>query len=71
MKIIDDIKAIIKNDLRSMGSTLLQKMDFFNLYGLPEYKPSHDNSEDNYLGFIPVSYTHLDVYKRQDKHAYS
>lgn len=54
MKIIDDIKAIIKNDLRSMGSTLLQKMDFFNLYGLPEYKPSHDNSEDNYLGFIPI-----------------
>ena len=43
-----------ENDLRTRGSALLQKMDFFNLYGIPEYKPSQDNSEDNYLGFMPI-----------------
>ncbi len=43
-----------ENDLRTRGSALLQKMDFFSLYGIPEYKPSQDNSEDNYLGFMPI-----------------
>ena len=43
-----------ENDLRTRGSALLQKMDFFSLYGIPEYKPSLDNSENNYLGFMPI-----------------
>lgn len=54
MEIFDNFKEYFRSDTKSMGSVLLQKMDFFNLYGLPEYKPSQDNSEDNYLGFIPI-----------------
>lgn len=46
--------TVTSDDLRSMGSALLQKMDFFSLYGLPEYKPSADNSGSNYLGYIPI-----------------
>ena len=44
----------VDRDFRSRGSALLQKMDFFNLYGLPEYIPSQDNRTDNYLGFMPI-----------------
>jgi len=44
----------VNRDFRSRGSALLQKMDFFNLYGLPEYIPSQDNRTDNYLGFMPI-----------------